>query len=152
MDKNKIKLLNPILFLAVIISCKQEYVKESTKLPSIKKAKVTQLKPSQDPLPIYASGKLKALENIKLSFKIGGFIKTLNVQEGQFVKKGQLLSRLDLSEINAQVSQASANVEKLKRDLARFKRLLADSAATLQNVQDLETGLEVAEAQLEKGE
>ena len=139
--------LSLILFV-LLAACKQDYVKTPKALPTVKKAKVVQLERSTEPLPVYASGKIKSLESIKLSFKTGGIIQSLAVAEGTYVRKGQVLATLDLSEIDAQVRQAQANVEKLERDLGRFQRLYADSAATLQSVQDIETGLDVAQSQL----
>lgn len=132
----------------MLAACKQDYVKTPKTLPSVKKAKVVQLERSTEPLPVYASGKIKSLESIKLSFKTGGIIHSLKVTEGSYVRQGQVLATLNTSEIDAQVQQAEANVTKLERDLGRFKRLYADSAATLQCVQDIETGLDVAKSQL----
>ncbi|UII31166.1 efflux RND transporter periplasmic adaptor subunit [Fulvivirga ulvae] len=94
--------------------------------------------------PVYASGLLFSETEAVLSFKIGGIIQEMLVEEGDAVKKGQLLAKLDLTEINAQVIQAQNGVEKAERDLARVKSLYADGAATLENVQDLTTALNVA--------
>lgn len=137
-----------VSILLLSFACHQEYVQEPKTLSSIKKAKVTHLKPTKEPLPVHVAGKVEASENMKLSFLTGGIIKKLYVNEGQLVRKGQVLAELDPEEINAQVTQANANVEKLERDLVIFKRLYIDSAATLQSVQDLETRLEVAYSSL----
>ena len=94
--------------------------------------------------PVYASGLLFSETEAVLSFKIGGIVQQIFVEEGDAVKKGQLLARLDLTEINAQVIQAQNGVEKAERDLARVKNLYTDGAATLENVQDLTTALNVA--------
>lgn len=142
---------NTIILLASLIvaaGCKQEYVKEPKELPNVKQAKVVSIEATDQPIPVYASGKIEALKNMKLSFKTGGYVKRIAVNEGDYVKKGQLLATLNTEEIDAQVKQAEANVTKAERDLERFKRLYADSAATLEQVQDLETGLEVAQSGL----
>lgn len=94
--------------------------------------------------PISASGLLATKTESRLSFKIGGVLKRIYVQEGQSVQKGQTLATLDLTEIDAQVSQAGSNVEKLKRDLERIQRLYKDSAATLEMVQNTQTAYDVA--------
>jgi len=67
------------------------------------------------------------------------------VKEGEDVSKGQLLASLDLTEIDAQVSQSKNNLEKTKRDLERGQRLLKDSAATLEQIQNLQTAFNVAD-------
>lgn len=85
----------------------------------------------------------------KPSFKTGGVISKTLVSEGQNVKKGQLLARLNLSEIDAQLAQANEAMGKAERDLGRAKRLLADSVATLEQVQNATTALEVAKKTVE---
>ncbi len=57
------------------------------------------------------SGVLATTSETKLSFKIGGIIAKVFVKEGDHIRKGQLLAALDLTEINAQVQQASQNLD-----------------------------------------
>ncbi|MBX2878103.1 MAG: efflux RND transporter periplasmic adaptor subunit [Saprospiraceae bacterium] len=94
---------------------------------------------------IEGSGLIFSNTEARLSFKIGGIIQQVFVEEGQSVRKGQLLAKLDLTEINAQVTQAQNGVEKAERDLLRVERLYEDDAATLENVQDLRTALNLAQ-------
>ncbi len=94
--------------------------------------------------PVVASGLVSSADEARLSFKIGGIIDKLYVDEGQPVRKGQLLATLNLTEINAQVGQAQLQNEKADRDLARVKRLYADTAATLEQLQNATTGGSVA--------
>lgn len=100
---------------------------------------------------ITASGVLSSKSELKLAFKTGGLIKRMYVSEGQYVKSGQLLAEIDTEEIDAQVSQGNVGLEKAKRDLERVKRLVADSAATLQNLQDATSAYEAAQQGLRVG-
>ncbi len=100
------------------------------------------------PMPIYTSGRLAAKSEMKLSFKIGGLIDGLYVDEGARVRAGAVLAQLNRTEIDAQVLQAQRGVEKALRDLERVEALYADSVATLEQVQDARTGAEIAEAGL----
>lgn len=68
----------------------------------------------------------------------------MTVEEGQAVRPGQLLAVLDLTEINAAVMQANQNVEKLQRDYDRVNNLHKENAATLEQLQNIATALEVA--------
>lgn len=102
--------------------------------------------------PIIASGVLSSKSEMKLAFKTGGMIRRVYVQEGQSVKEGQLLAELDLSEIDAQVRQAKLGLEKSERDLERVKKLYADEATTLTNVQDATTGFDVAKQSVQVAE
>lgn len=98
--------------------------------------------------PIHTSGRLSSSAEMKLSFKIGGIIEKLFVEEGERVEEGQMLAALKLDEIQAQVTLARSGFEKAKRDYERVKNLYADSVATLEQLQDAETGMDVARSQL----
>ena len=74
-------------------------------------------------LPVIGSGLINSDTEATLSFKIGGVIQKIFVEEGQKVTKGQLLAQLDLTEINAKVTQAKNANDKAKRDLTRVKNL-----------------------------
>ncbi|MEO1261290.1 MAG: efflux RND transporter periplasmic adaptor subunit [Bacteroidota bacterium] len=99
-------------------------------------------------LSIGAIGQVTSENDARPAFKTGGVIAKMYAEEGSFVNKGQLLATLDLTEIDAQVQQATVAVEKSNRDLQRAENLYADSVATLENVQDARTGLRVAEENL----
>jgi multidrug efflux system membrane fusion protein len=98
---------------------------------------------------VHTSGRLSSSSEIKLSFKIGGIIDAIPVREGQVVKKGQALASLKLDEIEGQVTQARAGFEKAQRDFKRVQNLYADSVTTLEQLQNAESGLQVARSNLE---
>lgn len=98
--------------------------------------------------PLHTSGKLASKTEIKLSFKTGGIVQRILVDEGRSVRKGQLLAQLNLAEIEAQVKQARSAWEKAERDVQRAQNLFADSVITLAQLQDARTALEVAAADL----
>ncbi|WP_295124726.1 efflux RND transporter periplasmic adaptor subunit [uncultured Chitinophaga sp.] len=97
---------------------------------------------------IEASGKFTTDDETYLSFKTGGIINNIYVKEGDAVRKGQLLATLNLTEINAQVSQLELGHEKALRDHQRTQRLFNDSVATLEQLQNSRTALELAQQQL----
>lgn len=98
--------------------------------------------------PLHTSGKLASKTEVKLSFKTGGIVQKILVDEGQSVRKGQLLAQLNLAEIEAQVRQAQSAWEKAERAVQRAQNLFADSVITLEQLQDARTALEVAAADL----
>jgi multidrug efflux system membrane fusion protein len=91
-------------------------------------------------LPVHASGVLTSSAEQRLSFKIGGVIRNIYVDEGDVVRPGQLLAVLDKTEIDAQVAQAQQALAKSERDLARVEGLYRDSSATLELLQNATTG------------
>ncbi|HEY0945561.1 MAG TPA: efflux RND transporter periplasmic adaptor subunit [Opitutaceae bacterium] len=106
------------------------------------------VKYSTEPIPIHLSGVISRRTEADLSFKVGGVVETVSVRVGDRVTKGQVLARLRLDEIEAQVTAAQSALDKARRDLGRIERLQANAVATLENLQDARTAVEVAESQL----
>lgn len=90
------------------------------------------------------SGLIASNAEARLSFKIGGVISRIYVKEGDHVSRGQLLATLDLTEIGAQVQQASQNLEKARRDEERISNLYRDTVASLEQLQNTRTQVSVA--------
>jgi len=137
----------PSLLALVLVACgKKEKQEAATAVDE--SAVAIKLAPVQTvdySLPVVSSGLISTETESKLSFKVGGIITKIYVKEGESVSQGQLLASLDLTEIDAQVAQAKNNLEKTQRDLERGKRLFKDSAATLEQIQNLTTAFNVAE-------
>jgi RND family efflux transporter MFP subunit len=98
-------------------------------------------------VPVVATGTLGPKDDVTLSFKVGGVVARVLVDEGQSVAAGQLLASLDFGEIDPGVARARAAADKADRDLARAKRLYADSVATLEQLQNAETARDAAQAE-----
>jgi len=92
------------------------------------------------------NGVVAARDEMRLSFKTGGIIRRITVQEGQPVKQGQILAELELTEINAQFQQAKQMADKSARDLERGERLHADQVISLEALQNLRTQAAVTAA------
>jgi RND family efflux transporter MFP subunit len=95
-----------------------------------------------------AIGVLAPADEVRLAFKAGGVIRTIAVEQGAIVKKGQLLATLADDEVASTVTQARAVADQATRDLERGRALLADEVATREQVEDLATANAVAGAQL----
>jgi len=98
---------------------------------------------------ILTNGVVANKDELRLSFKVAGVIKSIHVDEGQAVHAGERLAQIEQTEIDAQLEQARALAEKAQRDLARGERLFADEVITLEQLQDLRTAAATARAQLQ---
>ncbi len=148
MKKKLLTLIIPIALGATLWMCSKQEKNESTEAivdESTIAVKLAPVKTGDYTLPIISSGLISTEIESRLSFKTSGIISRIYVTEGQSVSAGQVLATLDLTEIDAQVSQSKNNVEKTKRDLGRAQRLYADSAATLEQVQNAETAFNGAD-------
>ena len=100
-------------------------------------------------MPVRAAGIVALKQTVKLSFKIGGIIEALYAEEGQTVEAGRVMARLDLSETRAQADKAESAFAKAVRDLERIRSLYADQVASLEQLQNAETGMNIAESDLQ---
>jgi len=137
-----------LLSLFLISSCKEEKKEakpfENAEVIPIKTASVGSLALAGN---INASGLVTTENETTYSFKIGGVVSGVFVEEGQFFRKGQLLATLDETEIRAGLNQSDLNVQKNERDYRRATNLYKDSVYTLEQVQNTRTGLDIARKQ-----
>jgi membrane fusion protein, multidrug efflux system len=147
MNKINVAAILPALMILIVLGCAQKKKTESTTEDTVV-VKTIPVSLSKYSPKLEYSGTIASTNEAKLSFKIGGIISRIFVKEGDHVAKGQLLATLDLTEINAQVKQASQNVDKLDRDEHRIKNLLDDTAATLEQYQNAQTQLNVGKENL----
>ena len=98
---------------------------------------------------VVTSGQFTSEDETFLSFKTGGIISKINVKEGDRIRKGQVLASLELTEIKSQVLQAKSGYEKSLRDFNRVSNLYKDSVATLEQMQNVQTALDIASNQFE---
>jgi len=140
-----------ILIPAIIFTLQYFYgcsSKQNQSVNDVIPVKVTELEKKSIQKPINVSGVFTTDDETYLSFKTGGIVKSIFVNEGDKVKKGQRLAVLELNEIQAQVSQAKSAYEKALRDFNRAQNLYKDSVATLAQMQDAKTGYDIAVEQL----
>lgn len=83
-------------------------------------------------------GRVEPDRSYVLAFKTAGVVSVLNVEEGDVVKKGQVLAELDPRDVDAQLRQAQEAADKAARELARVKKLHAGGFASDAALQDAE--------------
>jgi len=158
-------ILIPLTLLVLLLAYSMTRASESpeTTTDTSKSVGTTKAEAYEYQETIFASGKLSAKEEIKLSFKTGGIIKRLHVREGQRVRKGQLLAELKLDEISAKVEQAQLGskqaeitinnaklaIQKAERDYENAQGLYQDSVATFEQLDNARIQLDNARNQLE---
>jgi multidrug efflux system membrane fusion protein len=136
-----------LMIFLIIAGCgKNDSVQENSDATPVT---VVSVKKELVSIPITTSGVLSSPLESKLSFKIGGIVEKIMVAEGESVRRGQTLAILNQSEIQAQLTQAKSGFEKAQRDFERIEKLYADSVVTLEQKQDAQTGLDVAQSNLE---
>lgn len=139
--------LIPLAVAMLLVSCHSEKQEDNSSNTEIIPVQVLPIRQQEITAEIPLAGKFTTDDETMLSFKTGGVIRSIAVDEGDFVRKGQVLATLDLTEINALVQQAELGLEKAKRDFERAERLYRDSVATREQFENAKTGVEVATEQ-----
>jgi HlyD family secretion protein len=95
--------------------------------------KVQAIKPERGGMERVTSqpGTIRAFEFAALYTKVSGFVKTLNVDRGSRVKKGQLLAEIYDPERDVAVIQAKAGLEHAKATVAQSEASISTAQATV---------------------
>ncbi len=108
---------------------------------------------------VEVQGAVEADDLVDVTSESAGRIATLTVEEGDFVKKGQLIAKLDLEQINKQIAEVNKALELAQTVFERQERLWNQNIGSeiqyleaKNNKERLEKNLETLEFQLTKGE
>lgn len=84
---------------------------------------------------VTASGKIYPETEVKISPEVSGEIIELTVQEGDSVRQGQLLVRINPNIYNSVVTQAQATVQETKARVANSREMVAQAKAQFDQAQ-----------------
>ena len=98
-------------------------------------------------LPI--SGTLKAANSAFVKAKVAGELQGLTVREGEFVKAGQIIARVDAAEYQARVTQAQRSADAAKAQIDIAQRSFDNNKALVNQGFISATALETSAASLE---
>ncbi len=142
--------LFPLIFLLSLLGCSSSTPTETSTPEAGQPIPVSlfPLQTSEMTSVVTASGTFSTKDETLLSFKLGGIVAKVLVEEGEAVKTGQIVASLDLTEIQAGVRQSKFAYEKALRDHQRAARLYSDSVATLEQFENSKTAVDIAEQQL----
>jgi membrane fusion protein, multidrug efflux system len=138
--------------LVVVAACSKKEPPPPPAPPEVQVAEVI-----QKDVPIYIElvGATLGSEDVEIRARIEGYLVSMNFTEGSFVKKGQLLYRIDpqpleaaLAEASANLSTARARVDKTNNDVARLTPLAKQQAVSQQELDNAVSAQEAAQAQV----
>lgn len=119
-------------------------------------AKVTQ---QTIPVRVEAIGTVQAHSVVQIRSRVDGQIMSAGFQEGQMVRKGDLLFQIDPRPFQAQLKQAEANrardmaqFEKAKSDLERYSALSNKGFSSQQRFEEARAAVDVFSAAIRAGE
>jgi membrane fusion protein (multidrug efflux system) len=93
-------------------------------------------------------GTITANESAQIRAEVAGLVREISFVEGQTVTKGQLLIKIDDTELAAQTQQAEASLELAKSNYDRITGLLQTKSSTPAEHERVSAELKTAQAQL----
>jgi RND family efflux transporter MFP subunit len=105
------------------------------------------------------TGTVEPVRQVRIVPEVTAKIKKLNVENGDRVKKGQVIAKFDSKLFNLQKRQASAavklaqtQVDSAEKELGRLSPLAESGAVTQQQIDQMQSGLDAAKAQAEQAQ
>lgn len=130
--------------------------KAAGKSAAVVPVKVAMATVQDQALSLSAVGQVQASQQAVIRARIEGLLTEINFTEGQVVRPGQVLARLDDRSLRAQVDQAQAAVRRLQAELAlaqldlkRYQALVAESAISTQQRDQQQAQVAQLQAQLQ---
>lgn len=130
-----------VVLTVLVTSCGKEEDQATKEV--VRPVKTMTITPSGDVSARTYPGRVRASQRVDLAFQVSGPLIKLTVEEGQQVKKGQLLARIDprdfetdLAKINSDIGRARANLEAMQ------------VGARPEDIKILEAEIEAAKARL----
>lgn len=107
------------------------------------------------PVTLDVTGRTAAFETVTIRARIDGQVHAVPFTEGQHVRRGDVLVRLDPADFEARLRQAEANLArdraqqaKARADVARYVELKTKGFVSDASVEDMRTALATADATL----
>ena len=95
------------------------------------------------------SGRVKAVQTVDLSFQVGGRLTELPIKEGQVVKKGGLIARLDPADFQRAVRETEVNRTLAQQDFDRAEQLRRKNVVAEKTLDQARATLDLAKVALE---
>lgn len=92
---------------------------------------------------------LSPLNSVSLSTAASGRLVLLNAKDGAMVQKGDLIAKIDDSDLKAQLAQAEVNLTLARQKYDRTRKLHEQASATAADLESAEASLKSSEASIE---
>ena len=147
--KQKLTYIAVIAAITSLAACSDESTKVAPTHPT---ATAQTMVVHQQAVPAYytTSGTVTSDHRVSISSRLSGYIRELTVREGDQVKAGQILVRVDPVDANQALIQAKADLADAEADLNRYKELFKSGAVSKQQLSKIELRYTVAKSQVKQ--
>lgn len=136
-----------ILSLILISGCKKK--QEEIKADPVKPVKVITVQTGQEEVSISTPGRVRAARRSELSFKVSGPLEELPIEEGQIVKKGELIAKIQPRDFQTAVNEAKARELEAEQQYRRYKELYSKKQVSKADFDRYRAARDIARARLD---
>lgn len=152
----KAQLLYVVAFLLLILflgltSCreKKQELSKTTVAPRAVEVSAVVAVPEMLENKIFSTGNILANEEVEIRAEVPGRVVTINFQEGSSVRKGDLLVKINDSELQAELKKLQLDEQLARDDVYRKEKLLELKAVSQEELDIATSQLGVIQAQIE---
>lgn len=137
MKRQLLNMLIIVSLVSIITGCGNS----TTEIAKPKRfVKVVQLQNASDNNQVAFNGELKEKSEVNVAFRVGGQIVELLVDEGDYVKEGQVIAQIDKRDYNIQLQSAKAQYKQIDGEYKRYKELYSQKKLPANTLEKLEAG------------
>ncbi len=130
----------------LLLGCKEK--EELPKAEPIKPVKLYSVQIGQEIFSMSLPGRVRAAQRSELSFKVSGPLEKLPIDEGQLVKKGDLIAQIVQRDFQTTVNEAKARALEADQQFNRYKELYSKRQVSKADFDRFRASREIARAQL----
>jgi RND family efflux transporter MFP subunit len=134
-----------IVLAALLLSCSGNKQKEESFVRNVKVTNATRV---NELSKLSYSGVVQGAHDINVGFKTAGQIQKIYVDQGDYVKKGQLLAQLDSSDYKLGLDTYKIQYAQVKDEVSRLKAMLNAKTISENDYEKAKAGLDQLEIQV----
>ena len=134
----------------LLAACGEAAVKEIA--PVVRTAKLIEIESSKDIEVFRFPAVISAFDSSTMTFQVPGLLQDIKVKEGEDVRKGQVLARIDQRDYQTALQSAQAQYDNAALEYERAKRLIEGDAISRSVLEQRESQHDIAKANLARSQ
>lgn len=146
MELLRFTILSSLMASLCLTACTPQPKQEAEDHPKSIKVTTRQISQTSGPQQLAYTASIEAENTARVGFAVPGVIKTVSVQEGDFVRQGQLLATIDATEYENALAIADAGMQQAEDLYGRLNELYQKGSLPAKDYMEIKTKLAQAKA------
>ncbi|MCG7530767.1 efflux RND transporter periplasmic adaptor subunit [Psychrobium sp. MM17-31] len=144
----KASIITALLITGLLSGCSESNAKDEEKKEKEFAIPVVTAQIKQQPISstYHSTATLESRDDAQVISRVTGIVEQLNVEEGDYVEKGQLLAKIDSRRYKLALDKANAELASINQELNRLKKLESKKLVSHDQVDKLKFSFQSAKA------